>query len=350
MKKFTFLLLFLSCTGFLGAQATDVLHLRSGTVVPGTLVRYSPEESVVSFKRAEDNITRSYPLEAIEQIQQLPAAIVEAEAWQIVLPLAQRKKVTSQVTLGDGTIREGTIIDYSDQGVVSLRMKSGTLLMVDATEIQEITYDMPRPKRGSEYLGEDRTLDRPAFTKEPAVYEFRENGWFNMTSFAFSFGKRERDQSPFFGPDLTGGQVSQSAVGFNVQHVTGYQFSRMLGLGAGVSYDAYDLEDGESILTVFAHYRGYLTKTIVAPYIGINGGYGFALKNKKQGVITAEGGWMLHPELGVRLGATDKANFTLALGYRLQDAYYVQERPFNGNIEYRNITYQRFLFSLGLLF
>ena len=141
-----------------------------------------------------------------------------------------------------------------------------------------------------------------------------------------------------------------SAIGFNVQHITGYQFNRMVGVGLGASYDAYDLEDGESMVTVFGHYRAYLSKRIVAPFAAISAGYGFALKNEEQGVKETDGGLMFHPEIGLRLGATDAANFTISLGYRIQDAYYVQERPFNGNIEYRDVRYQRFLFTLGLLF
>lgn len=347
MNKITCLVVFSVFSLVLSAQSPDVLHLRSGIILEGTIMNYTEDNKIV-FKRAEDDIIQTYPLEAIEQIQQLPTST--NESWQAVLPVTEDEKVVSTVTLNDGTVYEGTIKSYSPEGEIRVALRSGTQITIMDTELKEITYEMPHPKRGSEYLPEKPATGKPTFERRKPVYEFQEEGWFNTTSFAFSFGKRERDEDIFFSPGFERASVSQSAIGFNIQHIMGYQFSRMLGVGLGVSYDAYDLEDRESVLSVFAHYRGYLSKSIVAPYLGLNAGYGFALANKSQGVVTAEGGWMIHPEIGLRLGATSKSNFTLGLGYRLQDAYYVQELPFNGNIEYRDVTYQRFMFSLGLLF
>lgn len=347
INKITCLIVFTVFSLTMAAQSADVLHLRSGVIVQGTIINYTEDNKIV-FKRAEDDIIQTYPLEAVEQIQQLP--VDATENWRAVLPVAEEEKVVSTVTLNEGTVYQGIIKSYSPEGEIQIRLKTGTQISLMDTEVKEITYEMPRPKRGSEYLPEKVATDKPTFERRKPVYEFKEEGWFNTTSFAFSFGKREQEEVPFFNPGFEEYYVTQSAVGFNIQHIVGYQFSRMLGAGLGVSFDAYDLEDSESVLSVFGHYRGYLSKSIVAPYLGLNAGYGFALTNKSQGVKTAEGGWMFHPEVGLRLGATAKSNFTIALGYRFQDAYYVQERLFNGDIEYRNVTYQRFLFSLGLLF
>ncbi|WP_020539403.1 hypothetical protein [Lewinella cohaerens] len=349
IKKITFLFAFSCFLLTLMAQSADVLHLRSGKTVQGTILNYTEDNKIV-FKRAEDDIVQTYPLEAVEQIQQLPTSV--EEGWRTALPIAQEKKVISNITLNDGTVHKGIIKSYSPEGEMKVQLKTTRyIVFIMDTEVREITYEMPSAKHVSEYLSEEPNIDKPSFERRKPVYEFQEEGWFNTTSFAFSFGKRERDNDViFFDPNFQEATVTQSAIGFNIQHIMGYQFNRLVGAGLGVSYDAYDLEDGESILSVFGHYRGYLSRSIVAPYLGLSAGYGFALTNKNQGVVTAEGGWMIHPEVGLRLGATEKTNFTISLGYRLQDAYYVQERPFNGNIEYRNITYQRFLFSLGLLF
>jgi hypothetical protein len=347
LNKITCLVVFAVFSLTLTGQSSDVLHLRSGAIVQGKIISYTDDNKIV-FKRAEDDIVQTYPLEAVEQIQQLP--ISANETWQTTLPFAEEQKVVSTVTLNDGTVYEGAIKSYSPEGEMRIGLTSRRTVIVMDTEVKEITYDISGAQLNSEYLSEQKPSDKPAFERRKPVYEFQEEGWFHTTSFAFSFGRRERDELFFFNPGFEDATVNQAVVGFNVQQIMGYQFSRMVGVGLGVSYDAYDLEDGESILSVFGHYRGYLTKSIVAPYLGLNAGYGFALANKSQGVTTAEGGWMIHPEVGLRLGATEKSNFTISLGYRLQGAYYVQERPFNGNIEYRDVTYQRFLFSLGLLF
>lgn len=182
------------------------------------------------------------------------------------------------------------------------------------------------------------------------VYAFREHGFFHHSSFSFLFGTREDDDTYYF--DEFGNYTYSNApsTGFTVQHITGYQFSRLVGAGLGVSYDSYNVETAESILSVFGHYRGYLTRRIFAPFVGISAGYGFVLQNKLTGIIEGSGGVMLNPELGLRLGAYDKANLTVALGYRFQSADYTREVPWVNVVEYRDITYRRFMLNVGLLF
>lgn len=349
--KTTSLLFALLCFALgLSAQTTDVLHLRSGKVITGELISYQPKDKVI-FKNVEDGTTQTYPMEAVLRVQQLPATVDAAEDWWILVPQLEEMKVTSTVLLRDGTEHEGIITAYEQGENVQLSLDNGTTRTFPESEIAKISYDL-REEQESEVrrVIREREPVQPTRPKTKQVYEFQETGWFHNTSFAFSFGRREREDVLIFTPSFEERTVEMSAIGFNVQHIAGYQFSRMLGLGLGASYDAYDLEDGESIFTVFGHYRGYLSKNIVAPFVSLNLGYGFALKNDEQGVKETDGGFMFHPGVGVRLGATNKANFTLGVGYRIQDAYYVQERPFNGNIEYRDVRYQRLLFSLGLLF
>lgn len=351
--KLTYTSLFVTLffIGFgLSAQNADILHLRSGTVISGEIMAYSPDGDLV-FRNASDGLTKTYPIEAVARIQQLPATSDgETDAdWWILVPELEKEEVVSQVELKDGTVHEGFITDYERGGNVKLQLEGGSSLTFAESEIQGISYDLPEQEQ-LEAVVEEREKEPVTRLRTKPVYAFQETGWFQSTSFAFSFGRRERDEFSIFSPFFEEETSEMSAIGFNVQHIAGYQFNRMVGVGLGASYDAYDLEDGESMLTIFGHYRAYLSKKIVAPFAALNAGYGFALTNDEQGVTEAEGGWMIHPELGLRLGATDKANFTVSIGYRLQDAYYVQERPFNGNIEYRDVRYQRFLFTLGLLF
>ncbi len=335
----------------LSAQTTtDVLHLRSGKVITGELISYQPNDKVI-FKNAENGTTQTYPMEAVLRVQQLPSTVDESQEWWILVPELEEMEITSTVQLKDGTEHEGVITAYEEGESVQLTLESGSALTFPESEIEGITYDLPEgTDENDQRVIKEREPVFPTRPKTKPVYEFQETGWFHNTSFAFSFGRREREDVLIFTPSFEERTVEMSAIGFNVQHIAGYHFNRKVGVGIGASYDAYDLEDGESILTLFGHYRGYLSKSIVAPFVSMNVGYGFALKNDEQGVKETDGGVMFHPEVGVRLGATNKANFTLGIGYRIQDAYYVQERPFNGNIEYRDVRYQRLLFSLGLLF
>lgn len=181
------------------------------------------------------------------------------------------------------------------------------------------------------------------------AYAFSERGFFHHSSFSFLFGPNEEDP---YGFDQFGNYTSSSrpSAGFSVQHITGYQFSRLVGAGLGASYDSYNVETSEGILSVFGHYRSYLTKRIFAPFVGVSAGYGFVLQNKLTGITDGHGGPMLNPELGLRLGAFEKANLTMALGYRFQSANYTRDVPWINVIEYRSVTYRRFTMAVGLLF
>jgi hypothetical protein len=247
----------------------------------------------------------------------------------------------------DGQTYRGKVAEYRSGGYLTLELEQGALLVFSDLEIEAIgTIDAggkfsPAPATGS-------------WRKAKAVYAFPEYGYFHHASFSFSFGswplspREDIVFDPFFGP--TPRPQSRTAIGFNVQYVGGFQFNRMLGIGGGLSFDGYNLEDGESMVTLFAHYRGYLTRSIVAPYLGLNAGYGQPFRNDRQGITSARGGWMIHPELGLRLGANDRTNFTVSVGYRFQQAEYTQVFAFNGDIQYRDITYKRLMFSMGLLF
>lgn len=282
-------------------QGPDQVELRSGEVISGTIVEYRPDDFV---KLAlSDGSVKTYLIEAVRQIRQ-GADLSSAEE---VLPSQDGSVLELAEKRNDQTSNEGEAVLEAE----------------------------PTPKADS---------------WANATYEFRERGLFHATSFAFSFGKRATADEPVFNPFGPNFESEKTAIGFNIQHITGFQFNRMVGVGLGMSYDAYDLEEGEAIFTIFSHYRGYLSKTIVSPYLGLSAGYGFAFRNEEQGITEAEGGWMVHPEVGVRLGASNKTNFTISAGYRLQKAYYTQELPFNGDIQYRDLIYRRFLFSLGLLF
>ncbi len=256
---------------------------------------------------------------------------------------AQESEVYDVLELHDGNKVQGKILELKEEEYVLIKVsetgKTEKYLLEDIDRIMQMDANV---------LASEKDRKKTSKERIKPTYEFEEQGGFTTLNFGFSFGKRERTITQF--DPFPFEESSQTAIGFNVQTIVGYQFNRHFGLGAGASYDAYNLEDAESIFTLLAHCRGYLSKKIISPYWALNAGYGFAFKNPNEGVEEAKGGLMVHPELGFRLGASEKTNFTISLGYRFQSAEYVQEFPFNGDIEYRKINYRRFLFSVGLLF
>ena len=260
--------------------------------------------------------------------------------------IAQEGEMYDLLTLHNGKQLTGTILEIKESEYIKFKDADSGLIR---------TYEMKEVSKIQQMTGADLFLeeDKKASTKKrlKPAYAFSEEGRFTAINFGFTFGKREPSfvqEDPFF--PGSGNNQEETAIGFNVQVAIGKQFSRKIGAALGASYDAYNLEDGESIITPLLHFRGYLTAKNVAPFWAFSTGYGFALNNDSQGISNAKGGLMFHPEFGLRLGASDKTNFALSLGYRFQKAEYIQEFPFNGDIQYRNINYRRFLFSVGLLF
>jgi hypothetical protein len=262
---------------------------------------------------------------------------------QIIETVGERQ---ATLHLADGSQQQGKIVGHTPGEGIRLQVNRHTTYHYAKDQLTAIAYDGGKP-----LARRYRELDFPT-RPESQVYAFRERGWFNHTTFAFTFGKSRVytnvDEPLFFPSPVI--DPEQQTTGFEVQHLLGYQWNRWVGAGLGLAYDAYSLEGGEGMLSVLGHYRAYLTSTIRAPYIGISAGYGFPVLAKDKGFIESEGGLLFHPELGMRLGASDKANFTFSLGYRWQQAYYVQEEPFTRDILYRDLVYRRLVVNLGMLF
>lgn len=351
MRRLSLLLVICFSVGLIAAQEAgqDIIHLQSGLQVRGTIVEYEPDDYVKLRKMGTTEVV-TYPIEAVKRIEQVPD---EANAeGEFVVP----ERIFSRVELKNGTWMEGVIVSYERGETLVLQLEDGREVTLQEENIVSISNTTkqaqkdPAARRRARRLRVEQWRAQQGTEKVQLPYAFRETGWFSTSSFAFSFGKRERLRrpDPIFSPNPD--EDTRNSIGFNLQHIVGYHYSRMVGVGAGLSYDAYDLEDGESVLTVFGHYRGFFSQKHVTPFVAGSLGYGFALQRKEQGVIESDGGIMIHPELGLRLGGTDKANFMLSLGMRFQKAYYVTEEPFSGNIIYRDLWYRRLICSLAVTF
>ncbi len=260
--------------------------------------------------------------------------------------MGQESEIYDVLILQNGDRVTGTILEMKNSEYIKFKdNETGLITQYKTADVSKIMQ-----MDGSDsFLNKGNKPVKKEQKKLP--YEFKEEGRFTAINFGFSFGEREQtfvQINPIVGTPIQNQQ--ETAIGFNVQVAVGQQFKRTFGAALGLSYDAYNLEDGEALITPLLHFRGYLTAKNVAPFWTFSTGYGFALKNESQGISEAKGGLMFHPELGLRLGAAEKTNFTLSIGYRFQNAEYVQEFPFNGDIQYRDVNYRRFLFSVGLLF
>lgn len=247
--------------------------------------------------------------------------------------LAQKKskpQYMDQVILLDGTSREGHILEYVPDRYVRI---------VDHRD-RENTFSMEEVARVEYGTVEGRIFRRQ---RERRPYAFSEVGWYHQTGFGISVGREAVDQNVFFGPSV------RTVYGFHFQYITGYQFSRYLGVGGGLSFDVYNFERREMALAPLVQVRSFLTRTNTAPYLSLDSGYGFAFKNREFGLNRAKGGLLLHPAIGLRFTGSNGSALLVDFGYRLQNAEYEVFTQAEG-LTIRNTRYQRAVVRLEMRF
>ena len=175
---------------------------------------------------------------------------------------------------------------------------------------------------GSE--GKAHRIERP--------YDFKERGIYDALSFNVNLGRS-----------------SGAHLGYGFQNVLGYQFNRLVGSGIGVGYDGYYLSNGESnVVSIFAEYRGYLSKKNVSEYWTFAAGYGMPTAVKGETLTDLHGSYMVQPTIGFRFGASSRYNFFADLGFRLQQVRYEDNNTWSSN--HYTVTYRRWVLRGGILF
>lgn len=240
--------------------------------------------------------------------------------------LVNGQQILDVIYLKDGNVLKGTILSYQQKESVRLKLLDGETRTISDSDIQKITQE-----RMTEEVKE------PVVEAEPQrkiPYSFKEKGIYNITFLSMANGKLE----------------NEFQFGIGVHNVTGYQFSRLLGIGVGVGIDNFSLGSGEVIYPIYAEARGYFKRKNKSPYYALAAGYGFAFKNENQFVTKANGGAMFHPAFGYRFGGTGQGSITIDIGLKLQQASFEKMIVFTGEIETREVLYKRIAVRAGLLF
>lgn len=231
----------------------------------------------------------------------------------------------------DGKKIVGRILSYRKGEELLLVNRAGEELVLKEEDIGRIIQQVDHSTL-KKYLRQRRRLLRPF------RYALREKGPYADLSFSTFTSDTEIEE-----PDET-------AAGFHL--VYGKHWNRWVGTGLGVGLDGYDsFSSGATLLPVYVQLRGYLAKKWQAPFYALNAGYAWSVGGDTEAfLIDSEGGWMIHPAFGWRFGASQKANFTLDLGVKFQEAYIARTSKFNGDLEIRDILYRRLTVRIGLVF
>ncbi|MDX1476655.1 MAG: hypothetical protein R3301_03080 [Saprospiraceae bacterium] len=219
-------------------------------------------------------------------------------------------KTIDILTTVNGSIWKGTIQSWDAEKVV--------FETLNGVRVEFRTTDVTRVRQ--RLVGAQRV---------PKPYAFKEEGTYQVVQFATSGG---------------------FDAGISVTYAIGHRFSRMLGVGVGVGFENFELDEGKHIYPVFAEVRGFFREKKLSPYYAGRIGYGFATGDEELGVAEAKGGFLGNAELGIRFGGSEKVNFYAGIGAHFQKATYRIDWPWNEDRIIDRVWYQRTELKFGIVF
>ena len=238
----------------------------------------------------------------------------------IVSNLSYGQAIITVVESSNGKTLEGELIKYQQGIQLELKLENGKTKVIREKDIVKIT--------------QRRYTSSPPLSKpRGSRYQFQEKGIYNATYFS----------------GMLGTDNSKAIVGMGLHHITGYQISRLIGIGGGIGLSAYELEGGLNIVSTYAEIRGYLLKKTLTPYYAISGGYGWLIPPEDNSISEAHGGTTGLIVVGVRFGASSGSNVLAGLGYHFQHTSFTREPAF-GEIETTTVTFNRLAVRVGLIF
>ncbi|MFM9950208.1 MAG: hypothetical protein ACKV1O_19900 [Saprospiraceae bacterium] len=306
-------------------EKTDAVYMKNGIVYRGDLLSYDEALGIVRIQLFDGEVV---VLEE-DKIERIVKA--DSDSKKNNKASEDKEELTDVVYLKDGSVLKGLIVNYEQGATLNFRLQNGEEIVIIDSEIARIVQDVREPKANSY---DDLINGKVKAKPKEQVYNFKERGFYNATMLG----------------SLNTRAGNEFKMGLSFHNVSGFQFSRWLGIGLGVGIETYGTDDDEVIYPIFAEFRGYLNKKIKAPYYSLGAGYGFMATNEKEFITEARGGWMLHPAIGLRFSGKKHSNLTADIGYKFQKAYFRRDFTFNGDIEIRDVLYQRLIIRVGLLF
>ncbi|RYC68290.1 MULTISPECIES: hypothetical protein [Spirosoma] len=167
----------------------------------------------------------------------------------------------------------------------------------------------------------------------------------NYTELGGLFGRVAYTQTAT-GPDVT----VENKVSFTAQTFNGVQLTRQLAVGGVVGIDWYRaallMPVGAGIRFDFVRHP----RKNVRLFGMADAGYGFAWLHQGSTGYETNGGLMLNPGLGLRLGRPASSAFILTVGYKRQ--YVFVQKPISGDVISRNESrlYNRLTIRAGVSF
>jgi len=184
----------------------------------------------------------------------------------------------------------------------------------------------------------------------------KKEGYFNSTQIGFLMGNRSRSEpfSYYYG-NRNRLQVAPSATMTN-----GYIFNEKVAIGIGVGYEIFD----HNHFPVFLDIRRTVWDNKVSPFFGLKIGHAIGNLKKKyyenlyfdygtynDVYFRNYGGFMLNPEMGVKIPLSENADILFTVAYRYQKSKIKVSQKNYSHIDWeRKESMNRMSFGIAVMF
>ncbi|GGN08472.1 hypothetical protein GCM10010967_50160 [Dyadobacter beijingensis] len=165
----------------------------------------------------------------------------------------------------------------------------------------------------------------------------------NHTEFGGLFG-RVKFQNPYSNNE----QIVDSKTSLTVQTFNGIQLNRRLSAGVTLGMDWYKA----ALLNPIAAGLRYdlCGRKNVQLYGSVDAGYAFTWFHDDSEGFDTDGGLMLNPGIGMKVGKPGAAAFTISLTYKRQEAHVTKTPLWDQRERYEDRVYNRLALRLGISF
>lgn len=232
---------------------------------------------------------------------------------------AQNKELyKDKVSLVNGSILYGQILNYKIGDKVELKLLNGSILNFEDTFVKKIE------------------IYSPGSNKEKKEYNFKSNTIYSYFGFKIMPGNYENLNVP------------KSGIG--IDYSLGYRTNEYVSIGVGVSVETYNYGFGEFLIPIYLDYISFLKKKNISPFLRLQAGYGFVYSTGDN-VIDSNGGLMVNPAIGIRFTGNSDVNYSFDLNFKYQKAnFVVNTTNWRSQISYIDIIFRRLSFRFGVLF
>ena len=180
--------------------------------------------------------------------------------------------------------------------------------------------------------------------------------YFNATHIGLLMGNRTLNQQNSYNYE------ARTELFPSVTMTNGYMFNDHWAAGIGVGYEIFD----RNLFPLFADIRYTLWGGKLSPFFALKTGYAFSNFKKKHydyisiphepynvnnAYYKKDGGFMLYPEIGVKVPISDNADFMFTVAYRYQKTKSTVSQDFGQRSKWEHKeSLNRLSFGVGIMF